>query len=44
LSILEPKNFIGFAAEQTEKFVNIEVKPILEKYKALLGMDSELKV
>ena len=37
LSILEPKNFIGFAAEQTEKFVNIEVKPILEKYKALYG-------
>ena len=44
LSILEPKNFIGFAAEQTEKFINIEIKPILEKYKALLGMDSELKV
>ena len=44
LSILEPKNFIGFAPEQTEKFINIEIKPILEKYKALLGMDSELKV
>ena len=44
LSILEPKNFIGFAPEQTEKFIDIEIKPILEKYKNLLGMDSELKV
>ena len=31
LEILDPKNFIGFAPEQTEEFVNIEVKPILEK-------------
>ena len=44
LSILEPKNFIGFASEQVEKFIDTEIKPILEKYKALLGMDSELKV
>jgi len=26
------------------KFINIEIKPILEKYKSLIGMDSELKV
>lgn len=44
LSILEPKNFIGFAPEQTEKFIDAEIKPILEKYKSLIGMDSELKV
>ncbi|MDC7956201.1 adenylosuccinate lyase [Fusobacterium simiae] len=43
LSILEPKNFIGFAPEQTEKFIDAEIKPILEKYKSLIGMDSELK-
>lgn len=44
LEILAPKNFIGFAPEQTEEFVNIEVKPILEKYKDKLGMDAVLRV
>ena len=44
LSILEPKNFVGFASEQTVKFIDTEIKPILEKYKTLIGMDSELKV
>lgn len=44
LEILDPKNFIGFAPEQTEEFVNIEVKPILEKYSNRLGMNATLKV
>lgn len=44
LEILDPKNFIGFALEQTEEFVNIEVKPILEKYSNRLGMKATLKV
>lgn len=44
LEILDPKNFIGFAPEQTEEFVNIEVKPILEKYSERLGMEATLKV
>lgn len=44
LEILDPKNFIGFAPEQTEEFVNIEVKPILEKYSNRLGMKAILKV
>ena len=44
LEILDPKNFIGFAPEQTEEFVNIEVKPILEKYNNRLGMKATLKV
>lgn len=43
-SILTPKNFIGFAPKQTEEFINIEIKPILEKYSNLLGMGIELKV
>ena len=42
--ILEPKNFIGFAPEQVVDFIKNEVEPILKKYDALLGMDSELKV
>lgn len=44
LEILDPKNFIGFAPEQTEEFVNIEVKSILEKYSNRLGMKATLKV
>lgn len=44
LEILDPKNFIGFAPEQTEEFVNIEVKLILEKYSNRLGMKATLKV
>lgn len=44
LEILAPKNFIGFAPEQTEEFVNIEIKPILEKYRDRLGMDASLRV
>lgn len=44
LEILDPKNFIGFAPEQIEEFVNIEVKPILEKYSNRLGMKATLKV
>ena len=44
LEILSPKNFIGFAPEQTEEFVNIEIKPILEKYNNKLGMEASLRV
>lgn len=44
LEILDPKNFIGFAPEQTEDFVKTEVKPILDKYSNLLGMEADLKV
>ena len=44
LEILAPKNFIGFAPEQTEEFINIEVKPILERYKDRLGMKAVLRV
>lgn len=44
LEILDPKNFIGFAPEQTEEFINIEVKSILEKYSNRLGMKATLKV
>ena len=44
LEILDPKNFIGFAPEQTEEFINVEVKPILEKYSNRLGMKATLKV
>ena len=42
--VLNPKNFIGFAPIQTEEFLREEVQPILDKYKDLLGLKSELKV
>ena len=44
LEILAPKNFIGFAPEQTEEFINIEIKPVLEKYGDRLGMEAALRV
>ena len=42
--VLDPANFIGFAPIQTEEFLRDQVQPILEKYKDLLGMKSDLKV
>lgn len=44
MSIINPKNFTGFASEQTKEFIEVEVEPIIEKYKSYLGMDSDLKV
>ncbi|MGX6590896.1 adenylosuccinate lyase [Cetobacterium ceti] len=44
LEILDPKNFIGFAPEQTEDFIRVEIQPILDKYKYMLGMEADLKV
>ena len=41
---LDPKNFIGFAPQQTEDFLQELVQPILEKNKELLGINKELKV
>ncbi len=44
VELLDPKNFIGFAEEQTEDFLNDLVNPIVEKYKDLLGANTDLKV
>jgi len=44
MSILSPKNFIGFADIQTEEFLQNEIKPILEKYSDEIGIDSEINV
>jgi adenylosuccinate lyase len=44
LNLLNPKNFIGFSAEQTAEFIRLEVDPILEAHGNLLGMDAELHV
>ena len=44
VNIMNPKNFTGFASQQTEDFIEKEVRPILEKYKSCLGMNVDLRV
>lgn len=44
MQIIDPKNFTGFAAEQTVEYINLEIKPIIEKYSSLIGMSTDLKV
>lgn len=43
-SVMKPENFTGRASAQVTEFINGEVKPILEKYKHLLGLEVEIKV
>ena len=43
-SILEPKNFVGRAPEQTEEFITEVVKPVLDANKDILGMTAEINV
>ncbi|MCB9203184.1 MAG: adenylosuccinate lyase [Flavobacteriales bacterium] len=44
LQVLDSKNFIGFAPEQTEEFIKNEAQPILDKYQDLIGLEVDLKV
>jgi adenylosuccinate lyase len=44
MEVLEPHKFVGFAPIQTEEFINLEIKPVLDKYNHLIGLKSELKV
>lgn len=43
-SIMKPENFVGCAPFQTEDFLKESVKPVLEKYKSLLGLSVEINV
>ena len=43
-AILEPKNFVGRAPEQTEEFITEVVKPVLDANKDILGMTAEINV
>ena len=43
-SILDPKNFIGRAKEQTIEFVNEVINPILEQNKNVLGLSGKVNV
>ena len=41
---LDPAKYTGCAAHQTERFLNENVKPVLEKYKDMLGENAEVSV
>ena len=43
-AILEPKNFVGRAPEQTEEFITEVVKPVLDANKDILGLTAEINV
>ncbi|MCI8612898.1 MAG: adenylosuccinate lyase [Clostridia bacterium] len=43
-SILEPKNFIGRAPQQTEEFIAGEIKPILDKNKNAKEISAQINV
>ena len=42
--ILDAKKFVGRAPEQTVEFIDAEIMPILERHKALLGEEGEVKI
>ena len=41
---MDPKKYIGRAKEQTERFVNTVVQPILDSHNELLGVKAEINV
>ncbi len=43
-ALLEPKNFVGRAPEQTEEFLDEVVQPILDANRNILGMTAEINV
>ena len=43
-AILEPKNFVGRAPEQTQEFIEEVIQPILDANKDLLGLTAEINV
>lgn len=42
--ILEPRNFVGRAPEQTEEFISEVVRPVLDANKDQLGLTAEINV
>jgi adenylosuccinate lyase len=44
LEILDPKNFIGFSADQTVEFIETDINPIIKKYQDMIGIEAELRV
>lgn len=44
VALLEPKNFVGRAPQQTEEFLTEIVRPILDANQEILGMTAEINV
>ena len=44
LALIDPKAFVGRSPEQVEEFVESAVKPVLDRYGDLLGIEVEIKV
>lgn len=44
VALLEPKNFVGRAPQQTEEFLSDVVQPILDANKEILGLTAEINV
>ena len=44
VKLLEPKNFVGRAPEQTKEFLSEVIKPILDANKDILGVRAEINV
>ena len=42
--IVDPKHYVGLAAEQTQEFLKLHVKPVLAKRKAWLGLTGNVSV
>ncbi len=42
--MLDPKRHIGLAPQQTRRFLDEHIRPVLKKHKALLGLTSDLQV
>jgi len=43
-TLTDPSTFTGMAEHQCEKFLNENVKPVLEKYKEYIGVKAEINV
>lgn len=44
VALLEPKNFVGRAPQQTEEFLSEVVQPILDENQDILGLTAEINV
>ena len=43
-AVLKPENFVGRAPEQVDEFISGEVRPLLDKYRDILGVSIEINV
>ena len=43
-ALLDPKNFVGRAPEQTAEFLAEQIQPILDANKDILGVKAEINV